>query len=115
MTGLIATQPAYVGVNLRHKGEEIIVDRKNTGHKFVHDPISITYSFILNPGGTVEILDNGNIAEADVDEPAKNYAAPGLFPVDGWVIDLRASALASLDFSNVTEAYFDFCGTNYAF
>ena len=49
-----------------------------------------------------------------MDEPATYYAAPGLFPVDGWAVDLRASTLNALDFSNVTEAYFDFSGTNYA-
>jgi len=114
ITGLIARRQAYVNVNLKHKGQETIVDRKNVGHVYVHDPISISYSFSLNSDGKIDVLDNGNVAEADVDEPAKNYAAPGPFPVDGWVVDLRASTLNALDFSKVTEAYFDFCGTNYA-
>jgi len=58
ITGLIARRQAYVNVNLKHKGQETIVDRKNVGHIYVHDPIHITYSFSLNPDGKVEILDN---------------------------------------------------------
>ncbi|KAF9565091.1 hypothetical protein CPC08DRAFT_213736 [Agrocybe pediades] len=115
LTGLVAKKSAYVGCNLVHTGKEVLVDRQSVGLTFVHDPISITYSYVLSPDGTINVLDNGNLAEADVDEPAKSYAAPGAFPVEGWKVDLRASALEDLDFSGVTEAYFDFCGTNYAF
>ena len=47
-------------------------------------------------------------------QPVTSYAAPGPF-ADDWEIDLQYSDLYLPDFSNVTEAYFDFCGTNYAF
>lgn len=115
LTGLIAKKSTRVAVILRHGGGEIIVDRKDVGHRFVHDPISILYSFYLSTDGSINVLDNGNIAEADVDEPVKHYAAPGLF-ADDWTVNLTQSEhLDLLDFSNVTEAYFDFCGTNYAF
>ncbi|KAM6497685.1 hypothetical protein JOM56_005633 [Amanita muscaria] len=103
-----------VTVIFKHSGGEIIVDRENLEHKFIHEPIAAIYSFHLNPDGTIVVQDNGNIGEADVDKPETNYAAPGPF-ADDWEVDLKSSDLIHLDFSKVTEAYFDFCGTNYPF
>jgi hypothetical protein len=114
LTGLTAKKQARLTVTFRHSGGEIIVDRKNLGHRFVHDPIVSVYSFQLDTDGKIEVLDNGNIGEADVNATATNFAAPGPF-ADDWTVDLKASDLVKLDFSKVTEAYFDFCGTNYAF
>lgn len=115
LTGLATDKlEAFVSVTLTHSGNEIIMDRENLRHTFEHDPISTKYSFNLYPNGSIEVGDNGNIAEANVDETATSYAAPGPFPSQ-WTVDLRDSQLDNLDFSNVTDAYFDFCGTNYAF
>lgn len=114
LTGLVAKKRTHVVVSLKHSGEEIIVDGDNLGHRFTHEPVTTVYSFHLDPHGMIHVQDNGNIAEADVDEPEKHYAAPGPF-ADNWTVDLNYSIVTSLDFSNVTEAYFDFCGTNYAF
>ena len=104
-----------VKVDLKHSGEETIVDRLNSGHKFVHDAVKAIYSFNLDSDGLIKVEDNGNIGEADVGHVATSYAAIGPF-TDDWEVSLKNSTdLDHLDFSKVTEAYFDFCGTNYPF
>ncbi|KAG6826788.1 hypothetical protein H0H92_014396 [Tricholoma furcatifolium] len=109
------TERAFVMVNLKHSGKETIVDRDNKDHRFIHDPITCLYSYYLDPDGSIHVEDNGNIGEADVDEPSTHYAAPGPF-ADDWTVKLAsATQLTRLDFSGVTKAYFDFCGTNYGF
>lgn len=107
-------EEAFVSVKLTHSGTEEIVDKDNKSHKFEHDAITAMYSFNLHHDGTIKEVENGNINEADVGQPKTNYATPGPFP-DYWEIDLHASLFHLLDFSGVTDAYFDFCGTNYAF
>lgn len=114
LTGLVAKETARLSATLTHSGGEIIVDRNNLPHRFIHDAITTSYSFRLYPSGKIEVLDDGNIAGLNVDETVTTYAAPGPF-ADEWKVDLTNSDLVHLDFSNVTEAYFDFCGTNYAF
>ncbi|KAF8817289.1 hypothetical protein BYT27DRAFT_7237498 [Phlegmacium glaucopus] len=111
-TGLVAKETARVSVVVRHSGKEVIVSKDDSSYKFIHNAIKTVYSFNLHPDGTYMVLDNGNIGEADVGQPATSYAAPG--PFTDWEIDLTNSDLYLLDFSNVSEAYFDFCGTNYA-
>lgn len=115
-TGLAVKEsnPVLVMVNLKHGGEETIVDRLSSGHEFVHDSVTAVYSYNLSSDGSITVEDNGNIGEADVDQVATSYAAIGPF-TDDWEISLKNSRLNHLDFSNVTEAYFDFCGTNYSF
>lgn len=107
-------EQARVSVGFRHSGEEEFVDRYNGSHKFVHEAITTMYSFILDPKGQFTVQNDGNIGMSDVGDPAKTHAAPGPF-ADNWEIDLHNSQLDRLDFSNVTKAYFDFCGTNYSF
>ncbi|KAG6819310.1 hypothetical protein H0H93_013136 [Arthromyces matolae] len=108
------TEPARVTVTLTHSGKETIVHRTNMDHQFVHDPIKCVYSYNLHPDGSIDVLDNGNISGADVDEPAKKFAAPGPFAED-WTVSLTNSDLTRLDFGSVKKGYFDFCGTNFAF
>ena len=103
-----------MSIRVTHSGTEVIVGKDSSSYEFVHDAIATRYSFNLYPDGTIKVQDNGNIGEADVDQPATSYAPPGPF-ADYWEIDLHHSDLHLLDFSNVTKAYFDFCGTNYAF
>ena len=91
---------------------ETVVDKLNAAHKYTHDQIAIVYSFNLLSDGTVQVLDDGNIAQADVNEVATTYAAPG--PFTDWTVSLADSDVNHLDFSGVKDAYFDFCGTNYA-
>ena len=104
---------ARITVRMVHRGVETIVDRLNAAHKFTHDQIAIVYSFNLLSDGSVQVLDDGNIAQADVNEVATSYAAPG--PFTDWTVSLADSDVNHLDFSGVKDAYFDFCGTNYAF
>ncbi|KAG6856632.1 hypothetical protein H0H87_002382, partial [Tephrocybe sp. NHM501043] len=55
---------ARVTVTSKHSGDEIIVDRNNLDHKFVHDSITAIYSYDLRSDGSMSVLDNGNIAGA---------------------------------------------------
>ena len=106
-------EPARVKVTLRHSGTETVVDVKNSAHLFTHDGIQTMYSFHLYPDGTIKAQDNGNIGGVDVDERETTFAAPGPF-ADYWEVDLNGTQFNHLDFKKVTDAYFDFCGTNYA-
>lgn len=95
-----------------HKGTDTLVDKLNAAHKFTHDQISLIYSFNLLSDGTIQVLDDGNIAQADVNEVATSYAPPG--PFADWTVSLADSDVNHLDFSEMKDAFFDFCGTNYA-
>lgn len=95
-----------------HKGAETIIDKSGTPHDYVHDSISIVYSYILNDDGSIQEVDDGNIAEADVDNQATTYAAPG--PFTQWSVSIADSDLDLLDLSGVDGSYFDFFGTNYS-
>ena len=97
---------------ITHGGTESIVDKKNLEHVYTHDAIDVDYSFNLKSDGTMENLSDGNIAQADVNNQATAYAAPG--PFTTWHIDLNNSEISHLDFSNVKAIYLDFCGTDYA-
>ena len=103
---------ALVKFTLRHGGSEVIVNRSNAGFEFEHDPVSTVFSFRVNGLGTKSVLDNGNIGESDLNQTATSYAALG--PFTEWTVSMAGTEFARLDLSSVTEAYFDFCGTNYA-
>ena len=78
----------------------------------MHDPILPTRSRLQSRS-----LDNGNIGGADVNQVASSYAAPGPFAewrVTGSFEQANVDLLGLLDFSQVTDAYFDFFGTDYA-
>ncbi|KAH7097575.1 hypothetical protein BKA62DRAFT_833180 [Auriculariales sp. MPI-PUGE-AT-0066] len=109
----IAPQPARVTVTFVHNGKETLVDRLNSAHYFEHDSLHSIYSFKVDTEGKMTILDNGNIGEADVNNRATSYAAPG--PFTSWRVSLKGSEIERLDLTKVTRAYFDFCGTNYSF
>ena len=106
-------EDALVMFNLTHGGIETIVDRANRGLDFEHDRVKVLYSFRLKSDGTRTVLDNGNIAESDINQVATSYAAPG--PFTEWTVDMAGTDFANVDVKDVTQAYFDFCGTNYPF
>ncbi|OJJ42655.1 hypothetical protein ASPZODRAFT_169945 [Penicilliopsis zonata CBS 506.65] len=106
-------EEALVKFTLTHGGHETLVDRANLGMDFDHDPVRVLYSFRLHADGTQTVLDNGNVAESDINQVATSYAAPG--PFAEWTISMAGSDFDNLDLTHVTGAYFDFCGTNYAF
>ena len=106
-------EEARVQVALTHGGNETIVSRKNA-IEFEHDPVTVIYSFVLQNDGLVNPLDDGNIGLPDVNQTATTYAPPG--PFAKWTVRFGDSTeFGKLDFSGVTDAFFDFCGTNYAF
>ncbi|KAH7885570.1 hypothetical protein F5I97DRAFT_1413611 [Phlebopus sp. FC_14] len=100
-------------VTLTHGGNETIVNRSNEAIHFEHNPVSTLYSFRMRGDKVTSVMDNGNIGQADINQTATSYAAPG--PFAEWTVDLDGTEFEKLDFSGVTEAFFDFCGTNYAF
>ncbi|KAH7881755.1 hypothetical protein F5I97DRAFT_2076544 [Phlebopus sp. FC_14] len=102
-----------VHITLTHGGNETIVNRSNEGIHFDHNPVSAPYSFRMRGDKVTSVMDNGNIGEADINNTATSYAAPG--PFAEWTVDLDGTEFEKLDFSGVTEAFFDFCGTNYSY
>ena len=106
-------EDALVMFNLTHSGVETIVDRANLGLDFEHDRVKVLYSFRLKADGTRTVLDNGNIAESDINQVATSYAAPG--PFTEWTVSMAGTDFTNVDIGHVTQAYFVFCGTNYPF
>ena len=92
---MLATS-ARVAVRLVHHGEESLVDKANAEHHFTHDEIATVYSYNLHSDGSTSVLDNGNIAQADVNNTATSYAAPG--PFARWTVSLADSEISKLDF-----------------
>ncbi|KAF8431464.1 hypothetical protein L210DRAFT_2982969 [Boletus edulis BED1] len=106
-------EEVFVHVQLTHNGHETIVNRSNEAVEFEHSPIATIYSYYLHKNGKMSVLDNGNIAESDINHTATSYAPPG--PFAEWKVDLDGTEFDKLDFSDVTDAFFDLCGTNYAY
>ncbi|KAK0703601.1 hypothetical protein B0T26DRAFT_757133 [Lasiosphaeria miniovina] len=106
-------EDALVRFTLRQGGRETLVDRSNAKFEFDHDEVSTVFSFRVNGAGDTTPLDNGNIAGSDIDNMATSYAAPG--PFAEWTVDMSGTEFDKLDVTGVTEAYLDFCGTNYAY
>ncbi|GJJ09108.1 hypothetical protein Clacol_003330 [Clathrus columnatus] len=107
------SKKALVQFTLTQGGNETIMDRSNAAYKFEHDPVSTIFSFRVDDKGTRSILDNGNIGESNINELATSYAAPG--PFAEWTISMKGTEWENLDTSEITDGYFDFCGTNYTF
>ncbi|KAG6379344.1 hypothetical protein JVT61DRAFT_11805 [Boletus reticuloceps] len=106
-------EEVFVHVQLTHNGHETIVNRSNEAVEFEHSPIATIYSYYLHNNGKMSVLDNGNIAESDINHTATSYAPPG--PFAEWKVELDGTEFDKLDFSDVTDAFFDLCGTNYAY
>ncbi|KAH0832337.1 hypothetical protein J3R83DRAFT_13353 [Lanmaoa asiatica] len=106
-------EEAFVHVELTHGGHETIVNRSDEAVEFEHSPVGTIYSYHLLNDGKMSVLDNGNIAESDINHTATSYAPPG--PFAEWKVDMNGTEFEKLDFSRVTDAFFDFCGTNYSY
>ncbi|KAJ7714460.1 hypothetical protein B0H14DRAFT_3015165 [Mycena olivaceomarginata] len=119
-TKLERGESVFVRTTLVHSGNDTIMDRSGKTFSFDHDGVSTPYSFRLESDGSIKVIDDGNVGQADVNAVATSYAAPG--PFAEWTVSLKWTLHANgiekdwdgLDLSQVSEAYLDFCGTNYA-
>ncbi|KAJ7724702.1 hypothetical protein B0H14DRAFT_3003611 [Mycena olivaceomarginata] len=118
-TKLERGESVFVRTTLVHSGNDTIMDRSGKTFSFDHDGVSTPYSFRLESDG-IKVIDDGNVGQADVNAVATSYAAPG--PFAEWTVSLKWTLHANgiekdwdgLDLSQVSEAYLEFCGTNYA-
>lgn len=99
-----------VSVKLTHNGEETILGRQSNPFHFQHDAVSTTYAFRLYNANSIAVVD-GNIGEAQINQVASPYARIG--PFAEWKVEFVGVDVDKLDFTGVTGAYFDFCGTCY--
>ncbi|KAJ3778794.1 hypothetical protein FB446DRAFT_712184 [Lentinula raphanica] len=109
----IADEPQMKAV-IQHNGRETIISRRGVPNYFDHSPLNTLHSYSVNDEGKiVNIFDNGDLVAKTNDVKDSAFGAPG--PFTTWTVDSSSADWDYLDFSDVTNAYLEFFGTNYAF
>jgi hypothetical protein len=102
------TAPAdTVSVQLRHLGDETVVDTNDIPHRFLHEPITLNFQYRVadmscsGPGTVDGVIGN---------RPGKDQFAP-VGPFATWLVEINPAYNKGVNLEGVTDAWFEFAGT----
>jgi hypothetical protein len=109
-----------VSIDIQHQGKESIVDPDDTVHGFEHTMTLITSQYdprlvnsmndVANAAWTWEAMGSdwtSNNANAKILAPIGPFAE--------WRVAIRTDICGELDWTNVSQAYLEFCGSSFPF